>query len=161
MFRENGISHYLNNALSSLPSPLERLVFLASLRDPYTGHYFHEGWASVSSAADVNATLRQTHRDVFDSVLELSLVALTREVRNHFRCLGEAEMRTARLWLQTEPYHDMIPEGCSLLARKFFISQLRLALLVLTQAPSWTYLEEPTASPFQPPVPIPQPHWLN
>jgi hypothetical protein len=161
MLRENPISRYLHNALGSLPSPFAQLVFLASLRDPYTGHYFHEGWASVSSPADVNATLRETHRTVFNSVVDLSLVPLTRELRRHFASLGEAELRVANLWLQTEPYHEMIPEGCPLLSRKFFISQVRLALEVLSQAPGWTYLEEPTASPFPPPGPAPQPRWLN
>jgi hypothetical protein len=161
MLRENAISRYLQNALGSLPSPFAQLVFLASLRDPYTGHYFHEGWASVSSTGDVNRTLRETHRTVFDSVISLSLVTLTRELRTHFESLGEAELRAAKLWLQTEPFHDMIPEGCSQLSRKFFISQLRLALEVLTQAPNWAYLEAPASSPCPPLDPLPQPHWLN
>lgn len=161
MLRENAIFRYLDNALGSLPSPFARLVFLSSLRDPYTGHYFHEGWASVSSVGDVNTTLRETHRTVFDSVVDLSLITLTRELRKHFQSLGEAELRTASLWLQTEPFHEMIPEGCPLLSRKFFISQLRLALEVLAKAPNWAYLEEPAASPFPPPGPTPQPRWLN
>jgi hypothetical protein len=161
MIRENVISRYLDNALGSLPSPFARLVFLASLRDPYTGHYFHEGWASVSSVGDVNTTLRETHRTVFDSVNGLSLITMTRELRRHFQCLGETESRTAALWLQTEPYREMIPEGCPLLSRKFFISQLRLALEVLAKAPNWAYLEEPAASPCPPPGPTPPPRWLN
>jgi len=161
MLRENAISRYLDNALGSLPSPFAQLVFLASLRDPYTGHYFHEGWASISSAADVNSTLRETHRAVFEAVTGLSLMPLTRELRKHFQCLGEAELRVAKLWLQTEPYHEMIPEGCPLLSRKFFISQVRLALEVLAAAPNWAYLEEPGASQFPLPAPIPRPHWLN
>src|SRR5215467_6786542 len=161
MLRENAISRYLNNALGALPSPFAQLVFLASLRDPYTGRYFHEGWASVSSPGDVNSALRETHRAVFDSVTAMSLMPLTRELRKHFQCLGETELRVAKLWLQTEPYHEMIPEGCPLIARKFFISQLRLALEVLSQAPNWAYLEEPASSPYQLPAPAPQPHWLN
>jgi hypothetical protein len=161
MLRENAISRYLHNALGSLPSPFAQLVFLASLRDPYTGHYFHEGWASVSSPGDVNTALRETHRTVFDSVVGLSLITLTRELRNHFESLGEAELRAAKLWLQTEPFHEMIPEGCPTLSRKFFVSQLRLALEVLVQAPSWAYLEAPASSPSPQPAPQPQPHWLN
>ena len=161
MIRENVISRYLDNALGSLPSPFARLVFLASLRDPYTGHYFHEGWASVSSVGDVNTTLRETHRTVFDSVNGLSLITMTRELRRHFQCLGETESRTAALWLQTEPYREMIPEGCPLLSRKFFISQVRVALEILLRAPSWKYLAEPIALPFQQLDPPPQPRWPN
>lgn len=161
MFRENGISRYLQNALNSLPSPFAKLVFLASLRDPYTGRYFHEGWASVSSTAEVDLTLRKTHQVVFDLVVNLSLVDVTRELREHFHSLGETELRAANLWVQTAPFHKMIPEGCNLLSRKFFISQLRLALEVLVRAPNWAYLEKPAGAPCPPPDPTPQPHWLN
>jgi len=45
--REKPISRYLQNVLDALPSAFAQLVFLSSLRDPYTGRYLHEGWASV------------------------------------------------------------------------------------------------------------------
>ena len=161
MLSENALSRYLSNALTSLPSPFAQLVFLSSLRDPYTGHYFHEGWASVASAGDVNTMLRETHLTVFDSVTCLSLITVARELRKHFECLGEAELRAATLWLQTEPYREMIPEGCSALSRQFFISQIRLALEVLAQAPGWAYLEESAGPQYPRPDPTPQPRWLN
>ena len=75
--------------------------------------------------------------------------------------LGEAEQRAATLWLETEPYYEMIPEGCSSLSRKFFISQVRFALELLIHAPSWEHLEEPAASPLPPPGPTLQRHLVN
>ncbi len=161
MLREQPISRYLQNVLEALPSAFAQLVFLSSLRDPYTGRYLHEGWASISTPEEVNRALRETHRSVFEAVVSLSLMDLSRELRKHFSSLGQVEIRVANLWLETEPYYEMIPEGCSLLARRFFISQFRSALEVLIQAPGWTYLEEPASSPLPLPDPGPRPRWLN
>jgi hypothetical protein len=161
MLQAHPISRYLYRVFDSLPSPFAQLAFLASLRDPYTGHYLHEGWASICSPAEVNVALRTTHQDVFECVANLSLVGLSRELRKHFKSLGEAERRAATLWLETEPYYEMIPEGCSSLSRKFFISQVRFALELLIHAPSWEYLEEPAASPLPPPGPTLQRHLVN
>ncbi len=161
MLADHPISRYLYRVFDSLPTPFAQLAFLASLRDPYTGHYLHEGWATVCSPAEVNVALRETHHDVFQSVANLSLVALSRELRKHFKSLEEAERRAATLWLETEPYYEMIPEGCSPLSRKFFISQVRFALELLIHAPSWEYLEEPASSPRRQPVPISRHHLVN
>jgi hypothetical protein len=158
---ENSLSRYVHRAMDALPSSFAQLVFLASLRDPYTGHYIHEGWASVSSPVEVNQALRLTHQSIFESVVDLPLLALCKELRRHFESLGETELRAANLWLETEPYYELIPEKCPVVPRKFFISQLRLALEVLVRAPGWSCLGEPAALQSPPPGPEPQPQWLN
>ena len=155
------VSRYLQHAMSMLPAPFARLVFLTSMRDHYTGHYLHEGWASVSSPEDVNTALREMHRRMFECVATLSLLDLCVELRNHFQSLGEPELRAANLWLETEPYYEMIPEGYPPLARKLFISQVRLSLEVLVRAPKWDSLAAPASWPPPPPGPEPRPHWLN
>jgi hypothetical protein len=146
MLQEHAISRYLSRVFDSLSSPFAQLAFLASLRDPYTGHYVHEGWATVCSPAELNVILRDAHQSVFASVVGLSLVELSRELRKHFRSICEVERRAATLWLETKPYYELIPEGCSSLSRKYFISQVNFALELLIHAPSWEYLEEPTSS---------------
>ena len=155
------VSRYLQHAMSMLPAPFARLVFLTSMRDHYTGHYLHEGWASVSTSEEVNAALTQMHRQVFEAVATLSLLDLCREIREHFHSLGETELRAANFWLETEPYYEMIPARYPQLARKLFISQVRLALEVLVRAPKWDCLEASAAWPPQPPGPARPPHWLN
>ena len=66
MLQEHAISRYLHRVFDSLPSPFAQLAFLASLRYRYTGHYLHEGWATVCSRAEVNVALRDTHQSVFE-----------------------------------------------------------------------------------------------
>jgi len=148
--QEHVISRYLSRVVDSLPSPFAQLAFLASLRDSYTGHYFQEGWATVCSTGELNVTLRDMHNTVFASVARLSPVELSQELRTHFRSIGEVERSVATLWLDTEPYCDMIPEGCSSLSRQYFISQVRLALKLLLHAPSWEFRCTPCG--FSPPL---------
>jgi hypothetical protein len=157
----NLVSRYLLHAMSSLPTPFARLIFLASMRDHYTGQYFHDGWASESSAEEVSLALGKMHRQVFEAVTSLPLLDLCREIRGHFDSLGEMESRTASFWMETEPYREMVPSGYPELVRKLFISQVRLALDVLVQAPDWEQLAELAASPHPPPGPGHPPHWLN
>ena len=161
MIRENPVARYLLHAMSALPTPFARLVFLASLRDQYTGEYVHQGWATTSSAEEVSAALGTMHRQVFEIVTVLPLLDLCREIRKHFDSIGATEAQTASFWLETEPYYEMIPAGYAPLGRELFISQIRLALEVLVRSPKWRYLEESSALP--PPRPDPErpPHWLN
>lgn len=155
------LEHYLSRSLDSLEGPLAQLVFLTSLRDPYTGRYLHEGWSSIVPPGQVHSALRDAHRGAFESVVTLMLPDLCNELRRHFRSLGEEEPRVAKLWLDTEPYHEMIPEGCPALSRKFFISQIRAGLEILLRAPNWRFLSESIALPFQQLDLPPQPRWPN
>jgi hypothetical protein len=161
MIREDPVSRYLLHAMSVLPTHFARLVFLASMRDHYTGQYLHEGWAGASSPEEVSAALGQMHRHVFEVVAILPLLDLCKEIRKHFESLGETELRTAKFWLETEPYYEMIPAGYPLLAHKLFISQIRLALEILVRAPKWDRLETSTSSPPLQPDPTHPLHWLN
>jgi len=161
MIREDSVSRYLLHAMSVLPTPFARLIFLSSMRDHYTGQYLHEGWASASSSEEVNAALGQMHRQAFEVVATLPLIELCQEVRKHFDSLGEMELRTANYWLETEPYYEMIPVGYPQLARKLFISQVRLALEILVTAPTWNCLEASVSLLPQPPDLTHPLRWLN
>ncbi len=131
--------------LSSLPSPLARLVYFASLYDSYTGRYLHEGWGTVATPEEVNRVIRQTHLEIFDKVLELRLETLCRELQEHFQSLNGSMGEMAARWRKAEPFRDMLPLDCSLIERKLFISQMRIALGVLVISPDLTVLAEQAA----------------
>lgn len=161
MLTENGIVKYLTDALASLSSPFAKLVFLTSVRDPYTGHYIHEGWAHCSSPQEVHEMLREAHRIAFESLLELSVVEIARELRRHFESLDQVESSVASLWIDLEPYREMIPQGSPEISRRFFTSQVHLGLELLLCDPEWAPLKEPVASQLQQPDPQPRPQLLN
>ena len=155
------LQRHIARSLNSAGGHFARLVFVGSLRDAYTGHYLHEGWGQIAPAGEVHDTLRSVHQGIFFSVLNLPLLDLAKELRLHFRSLSQPEQETATFWLETEPFRDLIPQGCARSSRELFVSQVRTALEVLRRAPDWPELSGPIASP--PPLPDQSLllHWLN
>lgn len=142
---------YLSHALAAVPNPFERLVYFSALRDSQTGRYLHEGWQTCSSPEEVHETLHQAHRNAFEWVLSLPLLTVSVELRRHFQLIGLPEKDCSiQYWLENEPFREFIPDGCSMIARKFFISQLRFGLELLAHAPHWQLLKEQGASPLPP-----------
>ena len=152
---------HVARALSSLPTLVAQLVYLASLRDPYTGTYLHEGWITIATPEEVNSELRRLHLKSFNNVLDSGLAELCRELKDYFGSLGVSESKVIELWLELEPYREMMPRGCSPLQRDLFISQMKAALRVLACLPDLAVLEGPASSPPPLPVPPPRPHLGN
>jgi hypothetical protein len=155
------LKRQLTRSLNAAGGHFARLVFVGSLRDAYTGRYLHEGWGQLASADEIHQALSAVHREVFVSMLGLPLLDVARELRLHFRSLDQPEPETAALWLEIEPFRDLVPQGCSALLRELFVSQVTAALEVLRRAPDWPELSEPVALP--PPLPDQSPllQWLN
>lgn len=140
----------LQRTMAALDTPFERLVFLASIRDSYSGRYLHEGWAQAAGTEEIHQTAQQMHHAAFAALLQTALMELVEEVRRHFGSLEGDEGGMARSWLETEPYREMLPAGCTVMEREFFVSQMRLALAVLAGASTSAALPPSDAS--QPPL---------
>lgn len=143
--------------MSSLSGSFERLVFLASIRDVYTGHYMHEGWAQIADAQDVHDAAHDMHGAVFSGVIELPLKRLVEELKLHFRALGGSGQEMAEAWLQAEPFREMMPAGCTLMEREFFVSQMKLALAVIVHPLTSDAPPDSDASPRRLSAPQPLP----
>lgn len=141
------LERYVARAIEAAATPFQRLVFVGSLRDSYTGQYLHEGWAGVASPEEVHAILDDIHRRVFRAVLRLPVTDLSKEVRHHFALLNQSERQTSALWLETEPFRDLIPRSCSVGLRHFFVSQMRIALEILCRAPESVAIAGPAVVP--------------
>lgn len=144
------LKHYIAQAVHSADTPFAALVFFGSLRDAYSGHYLHEGWGQIASAEEIHSVLRETHQSSFNSVLRLSLIDLSKQLRMHFQSLNQTERETSVWWLEVEPFRDLIPQGCSVVSRELFVSKVKTALEVLCHASGWSELAvERAASPEQ------------
>ncbi len=126
----------VERSLEHLPTRISRLVYLSSLYDPYTGRYLHEGWIGAASPDEIHQVMRRKHLQAFENVLELPLQSLCEELTEHFSSLPGSVTETARLWLDTEPFREMIPAGSSPVGRDLLVSQIRTALKVLVRAGS-------------------------
>ena len=134
------LKSYIARAIESAGTPFQRLAFIGSLRDAYTGRYVHEGWSGITSTKEVHEELRRIHESLFAAILNLSIIDLSKDLRHHFQQLGQPELETSRLWLEIEPFRDLIPKGHSPAFRELFVSNIRTALEVLCLAPEWSEL---------------------
>lgn len=161
MARVGSVERYIAQVVRSVGTDFERLVFLGSLRDAYSGRYLHEGWLRVASPEEIHQVLQGAHQLSFESVLVLSLMDLSKQLRFHFQSLNQSEREASLLWLEAEPFRDLIPRGCSPALRELFVSQVRTALAVLLHTPDWAELAGPAALPRPLPDQSRLPHWAN
>lgn len=145
--RMRPLRHYIERAVQLAETPLASLMFLASLRNSDSGHYVHEGWGRLASAEEIHSVMRETHQAMFQAVLRLSLIDLSKQLRIHFQLLNQRERETSVWWLEIEPFRDLIPQGCSVVLRELFVSNVRTALEILCCAPDWSAVAVPTAWP--------------
>lgn len=158
---QENLKRYIARAVESAGSTFERLVFLGSLRDAYTGKYIHEGWGEFAAADEVHVVLKEVHHSLFMSLVSLSIFELSKELRFHFRMRDQAPQETCILWLETEPFRDLVPRGCSRILRELFILQMKTALELLCRVPDWEKIAGPAASQHSRLDQRPLLRWLN
>lgn len=154
------LEQYLARAVRSVDTAFDRLVFLGSLRDSYSGRYMHEGWAQVASPDEIDRAVRELHQSSFDCVLHLSLIELCKQLRIHFHAIQQPEREASLQWLESEPFRVLIPQGYTAALRELFISNVQTALAVLLRVPDWTDLSGPMALPPPQPDRLPLRQWI-
>jgi hypothetical protein len=61
------------HSLEAMGGMYERLAYVANLRDPSTGTYFHERLCAVFGERSVNQALADCHEELFERLLEAPL----------------------------------------------------------------------------------------
>lgn len=123
--------------LSKIGVPLERLVYLASLRDYGSGRYFHDGLAMRFSEQVAAEALKQEHVELFRELVHTPLQVLVAQLSRYFDSLSADRAESIRTWECLEPYRVVVPMGVDGLAIRLFLFNLRIAVAVLaTQQPT-------------------------
>jgi len=117
--------------LSHIARPLDRLIYLASLRDYNTGVYYHDGLASRFSEDAVCEALSDCHREVFRQLFFCSLEDLVAQLEAYADSTHAAPADFIAVWQGLEPFRVSIPAGTDSVSANFFFSNLRIALAIL------------------------------
>ena len=117
--------------LSQIKRPLDRLIYLASLRDYNTGVYYHDGLASRFSDDAVCEALSDCHREVFRQLFFCSLEDLVEQLEGYADSTNASPADFIAAWQGLEPYRVSIPAETDSVSAAFFFSNLRVALAVL------------------------------
>jgi hypothetical protein len=117
--------------LAQTSGALDRMIYLASMRDYNTGLYVHQGLAARFSAEVACEALADCHRECFRELIALDLRDLTEQLNRYMQSTGTVADDFLRTWRELEPYRVAVPVGTDSLVAQFLFSNLKVALAIL------------------------------
>jgi len=131
---------YLRTTLLQIPTVFGRLVYLASLRNPVSGIYEHEGLNRLFGREDADRALRHSHRQVFSEWLGRNLEDQKSDLDEFLAGTQLGSGHTLRDIDRIEPYGDLIPSSAREVERELYLTDLETLLELLKAeraAASW------------------------
>src|ERR1700686_4929374 len=98
-----------NRTLSEIPRPLDRLIYLASMRDYNTVLYYHDGLASRYSQEVAFEAMGDCHREAFRNLLGSSLEDLVDQMDGYMSSTHTSPLDFLTAWRKLEPYRVAVP----------------------------------------------------
>jgi hypothetical protein len=125
------IRHAKELILADLPNDLTRVVYLASLRDCNTGHYFHPQISQQNDSTSASHALRLCHEEVFARLMEMPLSEYVTQLGGYICYAHADEARVIDTWKSLAAYRATVPLKASALDAEFFFGSVEAALIVL------------------------------
>jgi hypothetical protein len=116
--------------LADLPNDLTKLVYLASLRDCNTGHYFHPQ-ISQQNPTSASHALRLCHEEVFARLMATPQSEYVVQLGGYICYTHADEARVIDTWKCLRAYRATVPLKVSALDAEFFFASVEAALIVL------------------------------
>jgi hypothetical protein len=111
------------NTLSQVPTIFGRLAFLASLRNPTTGRYSHDGLLRILGPEDTDRALCNSHHQVFAEWLGFSLAEQKSDLDDFLRNAGNSR--------EALDYHHLVPPTARDVERQLYVTDLETLLELL------------------------------
>lgn len=129
---EEALRDLRNRTLARLDGDFAKLVYLASTRDYNTGRYVHDGLSFRFPEPIVERAMAAAHREVFASLVLSPLRTFVAQVEQYIRsgCARPDELVTA--WNSSEAYRILPPAAYHPLKVRLFISNVKIALAIVT-----------------------------
>ena len=125
------IRHARELILADLPNDLTKLVYLASLRDCNTGHYFHPQISQQNDSTSASHALRLCHEEVFARLTATPLSEYVTQLGGYICYTRADEARVINAWKSLSAYRATVPLKASDLDAEFFFASVEAALIVL------------------------------
>lgn len=125
------IRHAREVILADLPNDLTKLVYLASLRDCNTGHYFHPQISQQNDSTSASQALRLCHEETFDRLTATPLSEYVTQLGSYICYARADEARVIDTWRSLAAYRATVPLKASALDAEFFFGSVEAALIIL------------------------------
>ena len=115
----------------SLPNDLSRLIFLATLRDNNSGHYFHPDLARRFSERVADRAMLACHQRIFKQVVALSIEDLTDQLDLYVTTVPAPRERMIESWTKLKAYRATIPMDTDPISAEIFFMKVEVAVAIL------------------------------
>jgi hypothetical protein len=115
----------------SLPNDLSRLIFLATLRDNNSGHYFHPDLARRFSECIADRAMLACHRRIYRQVVALSIEDLTDQLDLYVTTIPAPRERMIESWTKLKAYRATIPIDTDPISAEIFFMKVEVAVAIL------------------------------
>ncbi len=128
---EHAVEDLRHRTLSEIPRSLDRLIYLASMRDYNTGLYYHDGLASRFTQEVACEALADCHREAFNQLVSCSLRELVGQMEEYISSTHTSPRSFVTAWRKLEPYRVAVPVETDPVVAHFLFSSFKIALAVL------------------------------
>ena len=115
----------------SLPNDLSRLIFLATLRDNNSGHYYHPEVAHRFSVEVADRAMLACHRRIYARVVALALEDLTDQLDVYMATVPAPRERLIESWTKLRAYRATIPMDADPISAEIFFMKVEVAVAIL------------------------------
>ena len=115
----------------SLPNDLSRLIFLATLRDNNSGHYYHPEVAQRFSSEVAYQAMLACHRQIYEHVVGLALEDLTDQLDAYLATVRAPKERSIESWTKLRAYRATIPMDTDPISAEIFFMKVGVAVAIL------------------------------
>jgi len=130
--RESPLCKQINEALlKALPNELSRMIYVATLRDNNSGHYFHPELTRKFSMDTADRAMLACHGQLFERVVQLSLEDLTDALDVYIASMSVPKVRVIENWKKLRAYRATIPIDSDPISAEIFFMKVEVAVAVL------------------------------
>jgi len=115
----------------SLPNDLSRLIFVATLRDNNSGHYYHPELVRRFSPEVADQAMLACHRQIYQQVVELALEDLTDQLDVYMATVRAPRERLIESWTKLRAYRATIPMDADPISAEIFFMKVEVAVAIL------------------------------
>jgi hypothetical protein len=128
---EDAAQDLRHRTLADIPRSLDRMIYLASMRDYNTGLYYHDGLASRFTQEVACEALADCHREAYRQLVGCSLENLVCQMEAYMGSTHTSPTEFLATWKKLEPYRVAVPVEVDPLSAQFLFSSFKIALAVL------------------------------
>jgi hypothetical protein len=126
------VAEDISRALNiSLPNDLSRLIFLATLRDNNSGHYYHPEVARRFSGEVADRAMLLCHRRIYEQVVALAIEDLTDQLDVYIATVPVPRGRLIESWTKLKAYRATIPMDTDPISAEIFFMKVEVAVAIL------------------------------